>query len=104
MVESRSYRPDGFRDEGCYVICVTQDPELRAHTFSHRPQRYVPKEEKMMRCHYISTQLERIQEAKVGAEQRLSRGGPTGLEEQLQAMESAISSIRVEMRRQERAF
>ena len=37
-----------------------------------------------MKCHYISKQLERIQEANVGAEKRLSSGGPTGFEEQLQ--------------------
>ena len=57
----------------------------------------------MMRCHYSSKQLERIQEANVGAEKRLSSGGRTGLEEQLQTIESAISKIRDEMRRQERA-
>jgi hypothetical protein len=57
----------------------------------------------MMNCHYISTQLERILEAKVGAMGRLSSGGPTGLEEQLQIMEAAISRIRDEMRRQEGA-
>jgi tryptophan synthase alpha subunit len=56
----------------------------------------------MMSCHYISTQLERIQEAKVGAVERLSRMGSTGLEEQIQTMESAISRIRDEMRRRER--
>jgi hypothetical protein len=60
-------------------------------------------EEMMMRCHYISKQLERIQEANVCAEKRLSSGGRTGLEEQLQTIESAISKIRDEMRRQERA-
>jgi hypothetical protein len=56
----------------------------------------------MMKCHYISKQLERIQEANVGAEKRLSSGGPTGLEEQLQTIESAVSKIRDEMRRQDR--
>jgi hypothetical protein len=55
-----------------------------------------------MNCYYINTQLERIQQAKVGAVERLSSGGSTGLEEQIQAMESAISRIRDEMRRRER--
>lgn len=90
------------RVQAC-VICVTQGRELGAHYFSHHQPRYVPKEEKMMKCHYISTQLERIQEANVGAGKRLSSGGQIGLEEQLQAMESAILRIRDEMRRQEGA-
>jgi len=51
----------------------------------------------MMNCHYISALLERIQEAKVGARERLSSAGLAGLEEQMQAMESAISRIRDEM-------
>ena len=57
----------------------------------------------MMNCHYISAQLERIQQAKVGAVVRLSTGGSSGLEEQLQTMELAISRIRDEMRRREKA-
>jgi hypothetical protein len=56
-----------------------------------------------MNCNYIRTQLKRIQEAKVGAAERLASAGSTGLEEQLRAMESAISRIRDEMRRQGRA-
>ena len=44
----------------------------------------------MMNCHYISTQLARIQQAKIGAAERLSIGGSSGLEEQLQAIELAI--------------
>jgi hypothetical protein len=49
-----------------------------------------------MHCHYIGTQLERIQEAGVGA--RVSSAGEsTALEEQLQIMESAISRIRDEI-------
>jgi hypothetical protein len=56
----------------------------------------------MMNCHYIGTQLERIQHAKVGAVERLSSAGGTGLEEQMQTMESAISRIRDEMRRLEK--
>ena len=52
-----------------------------------------------MNSHYIRAQLERIQRAKVGAVERLSSGGATGLEEQMQTMESAISRIRDEMRR-----
>ena len=56
-----------------------------------------------MNCHYISMQLERIQEANVGAVKKLSSGRPTGLEEPLQTMESAISKIRDEMCRHERA-
>jgi hypothetical protein len=51
----------------------------------------------MMNCHYIGIQLERIREAGVGAGTRLSSGGLTGLEEQLQMMEAAISRIRDEM-------
>lgn len=50
-----------------------------------------------MNCHYIGIQLERIREAGVGAGTRLSSGGLTGLEEQLQMMEAAISRIRDEM-------
>ena len=50
-----------------------------------------------MNCHYIGIQLERIREAGVGAGARLSSGGSSGLEEQLQMMESAISRIRDEM-------
>ena len=56
-----------------------------------------------MNCHYITSQLERILEAKAGARERLSSGGLIGLEQQLQAMESAISRIRDEMRRRNRA-
>jgi hypothetical protein len=56
-----------------------------------------------MNCHYISTQLERIQQAKIGAVERLSSAGSTGLEEQIDTMESAISRIRDEMRRRESA-
>jgi hypothetical protein len=54
-------------------------------------------EQMIMNCHYICIQLERIREAGVGAGTRLSSGGSTGLEEQLQIMESAISRIRDEM-------
>jgi hypothetical protein len=57
-----------------------------------------------MNCHYISAQLARIQQAKVGAEERLSIAGSNGLEEQLRAIEVAISNIRDEMwRRKGRA-
>ena len=56
-----------------------------------------------MNCHYISGQLERIQQAKIDAVVRLSTGGSSGLEEQLQTMELAISRIRDEMRRREKA-
>jgi hypothetical protein len=55
----------------------------------------------MMSCHYISTQLDRIQQAKIGAAERLSIGGSSGLEEQLQAIELAILRIRDEMQRRE---
>jgi hypothetical protein len=57
----------------------------------------------MMNCRYIVTQLERIREANVGAGEWLTIEGSSGLEEQLQAIESAISRIRDEMRRRERA-
>jgi hypothetical protein len=57
----------------------------------------------MMKCHYIISQLERIQAANVGAGENLSNWGSSGLEEQLHAIESAISNIRDEMRRRERA-
>ena len=56
-----------------------------------------------MNCRYIITQLERIQEANVGAGEWLTIERSSGLEEQLQAIESAISRIRDEMRRRERA-
>jgi hypothetical protein len=56
-----------------------------------------------MKCHYIISQLERIQVANVGAGENLSNLGSSGLEEQLHAIESAISNIRDEMRRRERA-
>jgi hypothetical protein len=82
------------------VICVTQDRELQAHILSIT-DRY-PREKKMMNCHYVSTQLERIQQAKVGAGERLSIGGSSGLEEQLRAIEAAISNIRDEMWRRKR--
>lgn len=59
--------------------------------------------EKVMNCFYICSQLQRILEANAGARERLSSGGSTGLEEQMQTMESAISRIRDEMRRRERA-
>jgi hypothetical protein len=48
--------------------------------------------------------LKRIQEAKIGAGEGLFTGGSSGLEEHLQAMESAISRIRDEMQRRERAL
>ena len=54
-----------------------------------------------MNCFYIGSQLQRILEANVGARERLSSGGSTGLEEQLQIMELAVSRIRDEMRRRE---
>jgi hypothetical protein len=57
----------------------------------------------MMNCRYIITQLDRIQEANVGAGEWLTIERSSGLEEQLQAIESAISRIRAEMRRRERA-
>jgi hypothetical protein len=50
-----------------------------------------------MHCHYICIQLERIREAGVSAAQ--FNGGSTGLEEELQIMELAISNIRDEMGR-----
>jgi hypothetical protein len=50
-------------------------------------------------CHYIGIQLERIRHAGIGAGAGLSSEASTGLEEQLQIMESAISRIRDEMRR-----
>jgi hypothetical protein len=56
----------------------------------------------MMNCHHVNTQLERIQQAKVGAGERLSIGGSSGLEEQLRAIELAISNIRDEMWRRKR--
>ena len=56
-----------------------------------------------MNCRYIITQLERIQEANVGAGEWLTIERSSGLEEQLQAIESAISRIRDEMGRRERA-
>ncbi len=52
-----------------------------------------------MNCHYIDMQLERIRNAGIGAGAELSGEGSSGLEEQLQIMESAISRIRDEMRR-----
>jgi hypothetical protein len=58
----------------------------------------------MMNCHYISAQLARIQQAKVGAEERLSMGGSNGLEEQLRAIEIAVSNIRDEMWRRAGPF
>jgi hypothetical protein len=56
----------------------------------------------MMNCHYIKDQLERLQQAGVGAGHRLAGVGSIELEEDLQAIELAISRIRDEMRRQER--
>jgi hypothetical protein len=52
-----------------------------------------------MNCHYIDMQLERIRDAGSGAGAGFSSGGSSGLEEQLQIMESAIARIRDEMRR-----
>lgn len=52
-----------------------------------------------MNCHYIDMQLERIRNAGIGAGGGPSSEGSSGLEEQLQIMESAISRIRDEMRR-----
>jgi hypothetical protein len=80
---------------GASVICITQDREFQTHIHSVT-DRY-SRENKMMNCHYINTQLERIQQAKVGAGERLSIGGSSGLEEQLRAIEVAVSSIRDEM-------
>jgi hypothetical protein len=57
----------------------------------------------MMNSRYIITQLERIQAANVGAGEWLTIERSSGLEEQLQAIESAISRIRDEMGRRERA-
>ena len=54
---------------------------------------------KSVNCHYIAAQLQLIQDANVGACQRLSSVGSTGLEEQLLAIASAISRIRDEMGR-----
>jgi hypothetical protein len=56
-----------------------------------------------MKCHYIISQLERIQAANVGRRGESLQLGIGGLEEQLHAIESAISNIRDEMRRRERA-
>ena len=50
-------------------------------------------------CHYIDMQLERIRNAGIGAGAELSSEGSSGLEEQLQIIESAVSRIRDEMRR-----
>jgi hypothetical protein len=44
-------------------------------------------------------QLERIRDAGIGAGAGFSSEGSSGLEEQLQIMESAIARIRDEMRR-----
>jgi hypothetical protein len=52
-----------------------------------------------MNCHYIGMQLERIRNAGIGAGAELSSEGSSGLEEQLQIIESAVSRIRDEMRR-----
>jgi len=52
-----------------------------------------------MNGRYITTQLQLIQDANVGARERLHSAGSTGLEEQLLAIESAISRIRDEMSR-----
>jgi hypothetical protein len=76
----------------------TRPRASRAH--SSQPNRYPRK--KMMNCHYISTQLDRIQQAKIGAAERLSIRGSSGLEEQLQAIELAIWRIRDEMQRREK--
>ena len=54
----------------------------------------------MTNCHYVSVQLERIREAVVSAGQ--SSVGSTGLEEELQIMESSVSKIRDEVRRRAR--
>jgi hypothetical protein len=56
-----------------------------------------------MNCHYIETQLQLIQEAEVGAWDGLCNERSNGLEEQLRAMECAISRIRDEMARRELA-
>lgn len=53
----------------------------------------------IMNCHYIDMQLERIRKAGIGAGAELSSEGSSGLEEQLQIIESAVSRIRDEMRR-----
>jgi hypothetical protein len=53
----------------------------------------------IMNCHYIDMQLERIRNAGIGAGAELSSEGSSGLEEQLQIMESAIARIRDEMLR-----
>ena len=104
---ARSAAAPVLRRRGCgrarvrgRVIRVTQDRELHAHTLPIT-NRYPRK--KMMNCHYISTQLDRIQQARIGAAERLSIGGSSGLEEQLQAIELAILRIRDEMQRRERA-
>jgi hypothetical protein len=54
-----------------------------------------------MNCHYIKAQLQWIGETTAAAGERLSSGGSTGLEEQLCAMESAVSRIRDEIGRRE---
>ena len=51
-----------------------------------------------MNCHYINAQLQRIQDAKVGACARLSNGS-AGVEEYLCIIEVAVSRIRDEMGR-----
>ena len=48
----------------------------------------------IMNCHYIDMQLERIRNAGIGAGAELSSEGSSGLEEQLQIIESAVSRIR----------
>jgi hypothetical protein len=55
--------------------------------------------ETSVNCHYIAAQLQLIRDANVGASDRLSSVGSTGLDEQLHAMESAIARIRDEMGR-----
>jgi len=59
----------------------------------------VQEKEMTMNCHYIDMQLKRIRDAGIGAGAGFSSEGSSGLEEQLQIMESAIARIRDEMRR-----
>ena len=71
------------------------------HSSHHQRSTYL--REKIMNCFYVCSQLQQILEANIGARERLSSGGSTALEEQLQIIELAISSIRDEMRRRESA-
>ena len=77
----------------------TQDRQLQAHAFPNNQGRTVPEKEMIMNCHEIDMQLERIRNAGIGAGAGFSSEGSSGLEEQLQIMESAIARIRDEMRR-----